>query len=336
MTLRFKFLIAFLFLWIFSGSFAQKKEISYDFTIAFGSCNDQKRENLLWKEIVKNKPSLWIWGGDNVYSDTENMKKMEDDYKQLLSNTDYQLLTRTTEIIGTWDDHDYGKNDAGNEYKKRAESQDLFLDFMGVAEDDPRRTRKGVYHSKVYATNKGSIKVILLDTRYFRDPIFKTKTGYTLNETGTILGKEQWAWFQEELKNSTADFNIVVSSIQVLPTQHRFEKWANFPNELNKFKQTLVNSKAKNILLLSGDRHISEFTATNIQGIDYPVVDFTSSGLTHAYRGFTGEENDNRVKKVVFTESFGLLHFDFKNKKVVMQMRGKNNALLQEYIQSYP
>jgi alkaline phosphatase D len=90
------------------------------------------------------------------------------------------------------------------------------------------------------------------------------------------------------------------------------------------------------MILLSGDRHISEFTAANIQGIDYPLIDFTSSGLTHSYRGFTSERNDNRVKDVILTESFGLLQFDFKNKKVVMQMRGKNNELLQEYIQRYP
>jgi alkaline phosphatase D len=336
MKLRLKFFVAFLFLLIFSDSFAQEKQTTYDFTIAFGSCNDQLRENHLWKEVVKNNPDLWIWGGDNVYSDTENMKKMQRDYEKQLNDTGYQLLTNSTEIIGIWDDHDYGLNDGGKEFKKRAESQQLFLDFMGVAKDDARRKREGVYHSKVYTTPQGSIKVILLDTRYFRDPIQRVNGVYKRNETGTILGEEQWKWLEEELNNSTADFNIIMSSIQILSMQHRYEKWANFPNELIKFGQTLINSKAKNMILLSGDRHISEFTAANIQGIDYPLIDFTSSGLTHSYRGFTSERNDNRVKDVILTESFGLLQFDFKNKKVVMQMRGKNNELLQEYIQRYP
>lgn len=31
-----------------------------DFTVAFGSCNKQKTENTLWKEIQKNKPNLWV------------------------------------------------------------------------------------------------------------------------------------------------------------------------------------------------------------------------------------------------------------------------------------
>lgn len=329
-------LASFFFLFLFSLSFAQKKEVNYDFTIAFGSCNDQNRENKLWKEVLKNDPDLWIWGGDNVYSDTEDMKQMQQDYQTLLDNKNYKLLTSSTEVIGTWDDHDYGKNDAGKEYRKRAASQQQFLNFMGVDKDDPRRKRKGVYHSKVYPTSKGTIKVIILDTRYFRDPIKKVNGAYERNETGTILGDEQWKWLKQELNNSTADFTIIMSSIQVLSSQHRFEKWANFPKELIKLEQTLIDTKAKNVILLSGDRHISEFTKANIQGIKYPLIDFTSSGLTHSYRDFSWEQNDNRVKKVVFTESFGVLHFDFKNKKVVMQMRGKKNVLLQEHIQHYP
>jgi alkaline phosphatase D len=178
--------------------------------------------------------------------------------------------------------------------------------------------------------------VIVLDTRYFRDRIQKVDGVYQKNEAGTILGSAQWKWFEKELNNSTADFNIIMSSIQILSSQHRFEKWANFPNEFIKLGETLIRSKAKNVILLSGDRHISEFTLVNIQGIGYPLIDFTSSGLTHSYRDFQWETNDNRIQKVIHTESFGLLHFDFKNKKVVMQMRGKKNALLQEHIQSYP
>lgn len=332
-----RFLCVFLVLLLTnSKSFAQKTKTDYDFSIAFGSCNDQERENLLWKEVIKNNPDLWIWGGDNVYSDTEDMQKMRQDYQVQKNNKGYQLLTNTTEIIGTWDDHDYGKNDAGKEYRKRVEAQGLFLDFMGVAKDDPRRTRKGVYHSKVYATEQGSIKVILLDTRYFRDPIVKTESGYTSNKTGTILGEEQWTWFQQELNNSTADFNIVVSSIQVLPSEHRFEKWANFPSEIRKFQETISTSKAKNIFLLSGDRHISEFSRLDVKSMNYPLIEFTSSGLTHSYRDFTWEKNSKRIKEVIFQPSFGMLHFDFDNQTITMQMRGKNNVLLQEYIQSYP
>ncbi|WP_299437393.1 hypothetical protein [uncultured Aquimarina sp.] len=66
------------------------------------------------------------------------------------------------------------------------------------------------------------------------------------------------------------------------------------------------------------------------------MVDFTSSGLTHAYTKYNGEPNKNRVGEVVFIPSFGILKFDFDKQKVIMQMRGENNRILQEFIQQYP
>jgi alkaline phosphatase D len=152
MKLRLNLGVLFLFLFLLQATFGQSKNTQYDFTIAFGSCNDQNRTNLLWKEVVKNNPDLWIWGGDNVYSDTEDMQKMQQDYEQQKRDKGYQLLASNTEIIGTWDDHDYGINDGGKEFRKRAASQQLFLDFMGVSKDDPRRkqniTPKSTLHLK--------------------------------------------------------------------------------------------------------------------------------------------------------------------------------------------
>lgn len=51
------------------------------------------------------------------------------------------------------------------------------------------------------------IQVILLDTRYHRDP---------LRSDGTMLGETQWRWFEHELQNSDAQIHIIGSSIQVL------------------------------------------------------------------------------------------------------------------------
>ncbi|NQY75264.1 MAG: hypothetical protein HRT90_10995 [Candidatus Margulisbacteria bacterium] len=117
--------------------------------------------------------------------------------------------------------------------------------------------------------------------------------------------------------------------------KHGYESWGNFPHEVDTLRKLIKDSKAAGVVLISGDRHISEFSSTNIQGLSFPLVDFTSSGLTHSYTGFIGEENPNRIGNVVAELSFGILKFDFKSKKITMQMRGKGNKLQQEYIQSY-
>lgn len=318
----------------------KKTETPYDATIAFGSCNKQKLENKLWVEVVKHKPDLWIWGGDNVYSDTDNMDKLKADYDELLANKDYQLLKESTEITGTWDDHDYGLNDGGEEFHAKKGSQQLFLDFFDVPKNDPRRDRAGVYSSQIVSSPKGTVKVIVLDTRYFRTALTKAKDSKKRFEPntygeGTILGETQWSWLENELKSSNADFNIIVSSIQVLSAEHGFETWGNFPHEVDKLKGLIKDSKAKGVLILSGDRHISEFSKTEIEGVLFPLIDFTSSGLTHVYSSFTSEANKYRVLHVIPKISFGVLRFNFQTKTVLMEMRGVNNVLQQKLLQTY-
>ncbi len=311
-----------------------------EFVIAFGSCNDQKRENFLWDVIEKNHPSVWIWGGDNVYSDTDNMDTLRRDYNKVLLNPAYQVLQKTTKIIGTWDDHDYGLNDGGVEFKAKKNSQQLFLDFLGVPKNDKRRQQEGVYHAETYKTPQGSVKIIVLDTRYFRTALTKASEGkkrYQPNPygTGTMLGETQWQWLEKELSTSKAQFNVVMSSVQMLSSEHGFETWGNMPHEVDRFKKIVKTSKAKGIIVLSGDRHISEFSKTDISGVPYPLIDFTSSGLTHVYSSFKSENNPYRVGEVVPKISFGLLRLDFKKNTVTMQMKGIGDVLYQEMIQIY-
>ena len=266
---------------------------------------------------------------------------MKQDYNTQKKQKGYDALLKNTPIMATWDDHDYGVNDGGIEFAKKEEAQQLFLNFLNVDKNSPRRKQEGVYHSKLFKTNNGSIKVIVLDSRYFRTALTKNKTKkrrYMPNiyGEGSILGETQWKWLQQELSSSEADFNVIVSSIQVLSAEHGFETWGNFPHEVDKLKQLIVESKAKGVILLSGDRHISEFSKTPVKGLSYPLIDFTSSGLTHSYSSYSGEPNSLRVKNVISDISFGLMHFNFKTKKVNLEMRGINNKLLQEINQTYP
>lgn len=316
------------------------KKSNDEFVISFGSCNKQYTSNVLWPEITKNNPSVWIWGGDNVYSDTDNMAKLRADYQMQWDQKGYREFANSVDIMATWDDHDYGLNDGGEEFHKKKGSQKEFLDFLKVPQNDHRRHQLGIYTSKTYTTTHGSVHIMVLDTRYFRTSLTRAKGSkkrYQPNTygEGSILGKEQWKWLTNELYTSKADFNVIVSSIQFLSDRHGFESWGNFPHEVDQLKKLIKDSNASKVLLLSGDRHISEFSSTKIEGVSFPLIDFTSSGLTHSYKGFKGEENPYRVGEVVSELSFGVLKFDFKNQKVTMQMRGKDNRLQQEFIQSY-
>jgi len=340
--------IFFLFLILISCKTNTKqhdKTLSYqvdsdDFVIAFGSCNNQVLPNVLWNEILKNKPDVWIWGGDVIYTTAEDIAVMQKDYQKQKRNPEYADFIKNVEVIGTWDDHDYGLNDGGKENSKKAEAQTLFLDFIDTDKTDKKRAQEGVYFAKDYAIDNKIIKIIILDTRYFRtaltpDDLSRKRYKPNAYGEGSMLGKVQWEWLANELQNSKASFNIIVSSIQFLSSEHGYESWGNMPHERDKLVNLIKSTKAKNTIILSGDRHLSEFSKKEENGLAYPLIDFTSSGLTHSYSNFQGEPNKFRVGKVVFEKSFGILKFNFLKNKVTLQMRGENNVLQQELIHQY-
>ena len=283
-------------------------EVSADsvLTIAFGSCNRQDESQAFWETIASNDPTAWLWLGDNIYSDTDDYEEMAGHYADLTSAPEYQaFVAATPTIYGTWDDHDYGKNDAGREWTFKEEAKSLMLDFLKVPPDAEVRQREGVYQSYFI----DDVKVILLDTRYFRDevmPPVRDGDRYGPNEDGDILGEAQWAWLRDELQGSEAAAHVIASSIQVLPTDHGFEKWALFPQARRRLLDLLAELQPALPILLSGDRHLAEIMVDSVG--EYPIYEVTSSGLTHSYEN-AREPNDKRISDLIGQKNFGLLHF---------------------------
>ncbi len=296
-------------------------------TIAFGSCSDQKRPQPLWDDIVTQKPNLWIWLGDNIYGDSENMDTLRAKYDRQKSNPVYQQLRQSTPIIGVWDDHDYGVNDGGKEYPKRKESQQVMLDFLDVPGNSPLRKQEGAYSVHTYGPKGQRVKVILLDARYFRDPLKKNGKDNVPDPLGDMLGEAQWSWLEKQLTNSDADVHVIGSGVQVLPEEHVYEKWGNFPTARQRLLDLLGKTKPKGALLLSGDRHMAEVSKVRVPGLGYDLFDITSSGLTHVSQPHT-EPNKHRVGEMVTKLNYGLISINWAKKPLTATVRinGDNQA----------
>src|SRR5687768_3604593 len=234
--------LAFLLVILFAGAAAAQSTDILS-RIAFGSCNREDLPQPLWNIIARHEPQLFVWLGDNIYGDTYDMRVMRRKYARQLRNPAYQRFITRVPIIGTWDDHDYGLNNGGNEFVARDESQRALLDFLGEPQASPRRRQAGVHAAYTYGPADKQIKVILLDTRYHRDRI---------GSNGTMLGQQQWEWLERELRESKAQIHLVVSSIQVIAEDHRFEKWAHFPRERKRLFDLIRNTRAPGVIMVSG------------------------------------------------------------------------------------
>ncbi|MFX9912103.1 hypothetical protein ABTP43_20035, partial [Acinetobacter baumannii] len=82
-----------------------------------------------------------------------------------------RALRAQVPVVATWDDHDYGEDDAGGEYPMKEQSRRIFLDFWGEPVDSLRRERDGVYTSYTFGPEGRRVQLILLDLRYNRAPI---------------------------------------------------------------------------------------------------------------------------------------------------------------------
>jgi alkaline phosphatase D len=350
----FKFIITSVLSWVFFVSPAVYGQASEEVLqrIAFGSCARESEPQPIWEAIVKGKPDLFIFLGDNIYADTEDMDVMRAKYEMLAAQPGYQKLKETCPVLATWDDHDYGENDAGAEYPKRAESQQVFLDFFGEPEDSPRRTREGIYDAKLFGPVGRRVQVILLDTRYFRSPLMrgaqKAEPGegyrgpYIPNEeaSATVLGEAQWNWLEEQL-HVPAELRIIASSIQVIPREHGWEKWANFPRERQRLFDLIRATGANGVVLLSGDRHLAEISRME-RDLPYAIYEVTSSSLNRPSGNFTplrvrwvNEVNTHRIGLIYFETNYGWIDLDWEAADPVVRLQVRDeqgNVMLQQRV----
>lgn len=286
--------------------------------LAFGSCSFQFARQNIWKTVVDKEPHVWVWLGDIIYADVGGCgKSIPQRYAQADSNKNYQLLQQTCPIIGTWDDHDYGANNALGDFVGKVESKQAFLDFMKASEDDPRRTQNGVYTSYTYGEGERKVKVILLDTRY---------NCQFPGADADMLGEEQWEWLENELLYSDARLNVIGSSIQFVATVPSFENWDKFPSAQNRMLELIAKTKAKGVVFISGDVHFTETSMRKYPQVDYPIYDFTSSGLTHGNNVQGTNKNPYRVGTRYGRHNFGMIDFYWDQDKLTFTQfdkRGK-------------
>lgn len=286
--------------------------------LAFGSCAKQSTPQPIWDAVVATRPDVFLFLGDNIYADTEDMAEMQAKYNQLAGQPGYQRLRAGCPILATWDDHDYGVNDGGAEYPKKSEAQRLFLEFFAEPKDSPRWNRPGVYEAYVFGPPGQRVQLILLDTRYFRGKLNKLEgmprgTGPfrpSTDTSQTLLGEPQWTWLEQQLR-VPAEVRIIGSSIQLVAEDHDWEKWMNLPHERERFFRLIRDTGAAGTLVISGDRHLAELSMMDA-GVGYPIYDLTSSGLNYASKTWRPyESNRHRVATMNQGDNFGLIEIDW-------------------------
>lgn len=297
--------------------------------VLFGSCIQEEQPMPILQSILDHHPTadLFLFLGDNIYADTTDIDLMQAKYRRLARDPGFSQLVSTFPILATWDDHDFGMNDAGTSYELKEASQNAFLDFWQDPPYSPRRQRPGIYQAELYGPPGKRLQIILLDTRYFRSDLEKGEKRVggpyvpSSDTSKTMLGEAQWNWLGSQLKRD-AELRIIVSSIQLVSDDAGQECWANLPHERDRFFQLLTDTQANGVFVVSGDRHWSELSVED-QETEYPIFDLTSSSLNQAHGRGTPTDNSHRANPNTYhKENYGrvVIHWDEPDPRVELEI----------------
>lgn len=296
--------------------------------IAFGSCGHQDDPQPVLALAAEQSPDAFVFLGDNIYGDTDNMDTLRAKYGRLGAKPEYRQLEKATKIYATWDDHDFGRNDAGKWYPYKEASKQIFLEFFKEPAESERRKHEGIYTAEYIKTGDKTIQLILLDVRTFRNELRLYQKGDTLPYGGffytpdyypyrttdsSLLGAKQWEWLEKELQKP-ADLRLIGSGSQFSIEYNGYEAWANFPHEQQRMLELIKKTKASGVLFITGDVHYAEISRLQTEGV-YPLYDITSSGITSTWSFAT--QNKNRVEGPVMDNHFGLLTITWEKDPVI-------------------
>lgn len=301
--------------------------------IAIGSCFDTSGPDAIFNEILARQPDAFLFIGDNVYAQDESpdpaLKSLKQAYADLAAVPAFTRLRTTVPTLVTWDDHDFGLDDAGGDWPGKTASEKLFEYVWAVPESDPRSSRPGVYHASIAGPPGRQVQMILLDSRYFRTPLtrrpdYRNDNRYQPAEDPgqSVLGEAQWRWLEDQLRQP-ADVRIIATSIQLIADGHNWEAWRMFPRERERLYELLRETRASGVIIVSGDRH-GAYMYRRDGVLDYPLYELSTSSLniplTTWVKNPVDEPGPHRLYRPYYESNYGLISINWDSGEIQLQI----------------
>ncbi|MDF1839642.1 MAG: alkaline phosphatase D family protein [Planctomycetota bacterium] len=251
-------------------------QVNRDFVIAFGSCADMGEvTDRTWNAIVLDAPDAMVTLGDTPYIDSTDPDRQRQRYETFSATAGFQAVTQATTLYGTWDDHDFGRNDTDGNLEGKEHSRAAFVaHYERFGNATFGNGSEGVYTKFTV----GNMEVFLLDTRYFAG----TAASQFDPEEKTLLGIDQWKWLRGGLKSSEADFKVLSCGMiwngSVRPGKP--DHWGSYPAEYDALMSFIGDNQIDGVVLVGGDIHRSRCILHNTkESAGYDIPEFITSPM---------------------------------------------------------
>jgi len=241
-----------------------------DVCLAFGSCA-HNRPLALWSQMEERGAQGLVLLGDTPYIDSTDLKVARERHRSFLQVPQLASLISHTPTWGTWDDHDFGRNDSDGRLKGKENTRQAFVEYR--ANQQFGHDQSGIYTKFQY----GPVEVFLLDTRWFA----RTEKSPVDPRQPTLLGKKQWEWLQEALLASTAPFKLIACGM-IWDDKENTESddWGTYTHERDALFQFIGENKIPGVVLIGGDIHCSRHLKYDTEKtVGYPIHQFIVSPI---------------------------------------------------------
>ena len=238
--------------------------------LAFGSCAHSK-PLALWTQIEDRKAQGLVLLGDTPYIDSTNLATARKKHRAFLSIPELASVVRHLPVWGTWDDHDFGRNDSDGHLEGKEQSRRAFIEYR--ANESFGHRDQGIYTKFRY----GPVEVFMLDTRWFA----RTEPSPVDPDKPTLLGRIQWQWLLKSLRESTASFKVIACGmIWDDKKSGESDDWGTYTHERNALFDFLGEAHISGVVLIGGDIHCSRLLKYKTdKQVGYPIHQFIVSPI---------------------------------------------------------
>jgi alkaline phosphatase D len=217
----------------------------------------------MWDALHNQNPDVTFLIGDTVYADHSDGKPLSvwGRYVDVRNRIGIFRHKNLTPILASWDDHDFGKNNADGSYHQKAFMRNLFATFWMYPEERNYNLGGGVYQDiKLFGH-----KFYLMDCRYFRS----STTHFGADQEDKLFADLQNDNTPTWLMNGSQFFGGYLKQ-----DSYEYHQNASF----RQFGQKLKTVNAP-VVFVSGDIHYSELMHIEPQILGYRTFEITSSSI---------------------------------------------------------
>jgi hypothetical protein len=222
-----------------------------DATLAFASCARTGSSSPVFDAIREVDPHLFLHMGDFHYENISrnDPARFRRAYDEVLASPAQSRLYRQVPIVYTWDDHDYGGNNASGASASRPAALEVYRQAVPHYPIDERGTA-GIQQ----AFDIGRVRVIVTDARSQRTPDRQRSA-----DAHTMLGPTQRQWLLDQL-TAAADRPLVVwvnTVPWIAPESDGGDDWGSYATERDLVATHLDRlGLTRRLVMLSGDAHM--------------------------------------------------------------------------------